>query len=159
MSPRLWSLPEQRRRATDSDETLMQQHQRRGLLRRSSASGNGSGGAGGQPAALDKRGSLGWLLSGRGEAAEQLLSRGNSLQQQASVPGQAPVSREASGGAQHREAHAMGSLAQAGLPALPSPPLGEAFAVLEAWLGLARHKPPWDAQRQHWDRCGLLSPG
>ena len=41
MSPRLRSLPEQRRRATDSDETLMQQHRQRSLMRRSSAGGGG----------------------------------------------------------------------------------------------------------------------
>ena len=158
MSPRLRSLPEQRRRATDSDETLMQQHRQRSLMRRSSAGGGGLPAGGFAAAAPDKRSSLRQLLSGRGEAGEQLHASGGS-QRQGRMPSlaSAPASQEASTGAQQLEAPPMGPLAQAGLPALPSPPLGEAFAVLEAWLGLAQRQPPWGVPRQHWDRCGPLA--
>ena len=77
-------------------------------------------------AAPDKRSSLRQLLSGRGEAGEQLHASGGS-QRQGRMPSlaSAPASQEASTGAQQLEAPPMGPLAQAGLPALPSPPLGE----------------------------------
>jgi hypothetical protein len=145
LSPRLASMPEHRRH-TDSDEPLLLQQQRqRSLIRR--ASGPTSFGA-----AAEKRASLAQLLGGRGEAAQQQrggLPRGSlrlgRLPSLASAP--APARQDAA------EARPMGPLAQAGLPALPSPALGEAFAVLEAWLGLAERQPPWGAQRAHWDRC------
>lgn len=56
------------------------------------------------------------------------------------------------------EARPMGPLSQAGLPALPSPHLGQAFAVLEALLHLAELRrmqiDASPAAQAHWDRCG-----
>ncbi|KAK9905588.1 hypothetical protein WJX75_002584 [Coccomyxa subellipsoidea] len=54
------------------------------------------------------------------------------------------------------EARPLGPLSQAGLPALPSPPLGQAFAVLEALLDLAErrrsHSELSSASQAHRDR-------
>jgi hypothetical protein len=58
------------------------------------------------------------------------------------------------------EARPLGPLSQAGLPALPSPPLGQAFAVLEALLDLAErrrsHSELSSASQAHRDRWALL---
>ena len=56
------------------------------------------------------------------------------------------------------EARPLGPLSQAGLPALPSPHLGQAFAVLEALLHLAERRrmqtETSPAAQAHSDRCG-----
>ena len=59
------------------------------------------------------------------------------------------------------EARPLGPLSQAGLPTLPSPPLGQAFAVLEALLDLAEgrrlHSELSSASQAHRDRwAGLI---
>ncbi len=54
------------------------------------------------------------------------------------------------------EARPLGPLSQAGMPALPSMPLGQVFAVLEALLDLAErrrlHSDPSSTPQSHRDR-------
>lgn len=82
--------------------------------------------------------------SGSSDWRSSLLRRGSGQSASAQVEGDA--------GSSGLDARPMGSLAQAGLPGLPSPALTEAFAVLEAWLDLAERR-PGGSNRTHWDRC------